>query len=356
MKKLNLRSKNSGSYFELPVEFVDRYLAEASELSLKVYLYLLRSAQDPSILLSVSDMADFFDATPNKVTLALRYWAEKGLLSLEFVNGELSDITLLPMPSEQKTASAGTPVSLETAPAPASKQAATAPRQKATLHQAEEPVFDLSRLLQDEGFSDILSLAEYYLKKPVTSTMRDALGTVYLMLGRKADVVEYLLEYCIDGGHTSPQYLKAVAAGWKEEGLLSVEAIRARNASRNRFVYSVMSEFGIRNREPVAAETEYILSWAKDFELPVVREACRRTMANLHAPDFKYANGILTRWKNAGVSTIEEIAVLDRDHAAKKKTAEERPAVKKTSFHNFPERHTDYDAMFAELQKTRGVV
>ena len=111
--------------------FIDNYMKDANDAQLKVYLYLLRSAQDPSILLSVSDMADFFDATPNKVTLALRYWAEKGLLSLEFVNEELSDITLLPMPSEQKAASAGTPVSLETAPAPASKQAAPAPRQAA---------------------------------------------------------------------------------------------------------------------------------------------------------------------------------------------------------------------------------
>ena len=30
--------------------------------------------------------------------------------------------------------------------------------------------------------------------------------------------------------------------------------------------------------------------------------------------------------------------------------------VKKTAFHNFEERHTDYDALFAEMQKTRGVV
>lgn len=353
MKKLSLRTKDSGSSFEIPVEFVDRYMAEASGLSLKVYLYLLRAALDPSILLSVDDMAELFDVTPNKVTVALHYWAEKGLLSLDYSNGELSDILLLPVsgkdpkePSEispEKIVAKGTPSS-------------TSP--KAPVKNASAgPVLDLTALLSDEGFSDILSLAEYYLKKPVTSTMREALGTVYIELDGKADLVEYLLEYCIDRGHTSPHYIKSVAKGWKEEGLTSIEAIRKKNAVRNKSVYGVMSAFGIKNREPVPSETDYILSWTSDFELPIILEACRRTMDTIHTPDFKYTNSILSRWKEAGVKSLSEIEPLDKAHASAKRKSGAAPLpVKKTAFHNFPERHTDYDAIFAEYQKTRGVV
>ena len=48
MKKLTLKTQNSGGFVELPVEFIDSYLAEAGGTALKVYLYLLRCAKDPS--------------------------------------------------------------------------------------------------------------------------------------------------------------------------------------------------------------------------------------------------------------------------------------------------------------------
>ena len=352
MKNLILRTRNSVSSFEIPVSFVDRYLAEAPELALKVYLYLLRASLDPTSLLSVGDVADRFDVTPNKVTLALHYWAEKGLLQLGYADGELADIMILPMKKDgEETKAKELPVPETVAGKPAGP--ASVPEKQP--EEAPKPVFDLSALLSDEGFSDILMLAEYYMKKPVTTTMREALGTVYVMLGQKTDLVEYLIEYCIDRGHTSPQYLKSVAAGWKEEGLTSVEAIRSKNASRNRNVYSVLSAFGIKNREPVPSETEMILSWTKDFELPIILEACRRTMDALHAPDFKYTNGILSRWKTAGVKTEADIAALDEERKAAKKPAPEAGApVKKTAFHYYPERHTDYDALFAGLEKKKG--
>jgi len=351
MKKLTLRTRQALSFFELPVEFVDTYLADASELELKVYLYLVRSALDPAVLLSVSELADRFDVTPNKVMAALRVWAEKGLLSLGFSSdGELTDLMLLPVRKAE-------PVPAVTETVPAEKVREAAGLREAAKVPAAAPAFDLSLIMEEEGFSDILALAEYYLKKPVTSTMREALGTVYLLLDKKADVVEYLLEDCIDRGKTSPQYMKAVAQGWKDEGLTSIEEIRARNAARNKTVYSVMSEFGIRNREPAKAETDYITAWAKDFELPVILEACRRTISAVHAPDFKYANGILSRWKAEGVTSLGEIGILDeRRKAEKKETAAAAPTAKKTAFHNFPERHTDYDAIFREREKARGAV
>lgn len=71
MKNLNLRSSINREFIEIPVEFIDQYMPIASTEALKVYLYLMRSVMDPSALLSVYDMADLFDVTPNRILQAL---------------------------------------------------------------------------------------------------------------------------------------------------------------------------------------------------------------------------------------------------------------------------------------------
>ena len=137
MKKLILRTEKTLSSFDIPVEFVDKYLAEAPELSLKLYLYLLRSSLDPSVLLSVHEMADRFDVTPNKITLALHYWVEKGLLSLGYSDGELSDIMLLSVGKERRNESAEKAAGKEDVPVPVRDSV------------PETPVFDIGALFED---------------------------------------------------------------------------------------------------------------------------------------------------------------------------------------------------------------
>ena len=106
MKKLSLKSRNFGGFVQLPVEFIDSYLAEAGGTALKVYLYLVRCLQDPAVALSLNDMADLFDVTPNKVLQALLYWQQLGLLQVSFDDGEATGITLLPLPERKHASSA----------------------------------------------------------------------------------------------------------------------------------------------------------------------------------------------------------------------------------------------------------
>ena len=46
MKKLNLRTKSHRQYIEIPVDFIDQYMPQASEGAVKIYLYLLRAAAE----------------------------------------------------------------------------------------------------------------------------------------------------------------------------------------------------------------------------------------------------------------------------------------------------------------------
>ena len=337
MKKLTLHTKNDLTYITVPVDFIDLYMPEASSTALKVYLYLLRASSDPSILLSIQDITDLFDVTQNKVVQALRYWEDCGLLSLEEKDGEITDITLLPVAGQKVSAVVSVPENEEEEAAPL--QPAASPEEKAA------PVLDIASLYADDGFTEILGLAECYTKKALSPAQQNALASCYLLLEKKPDVVEYLIENCIDNGHSSFHYMEAVAKRWHEEGLLTIDAIKSASAFRNEAVYKTLKALGIK-RDPVASEETMILGWAKQFDLPIILEACGRTMQNLHMADFKYVNGILNRWKEAGVHSLQDIAELDVQHEDRKKAEKNRPAV--SGFKNSESRGTDYDKLFSQ--------
>ena len=337
MKKLNLRSKSINHFVEIPVDFIDTYLPEVPEEALKVYLYLLWAAMDPSIILSLQDMADLFDVTPKKIVQALCYWESYNVLALESVDGEITDITILPV----------NPKKADEIKVSASAKPVTEPENIGVRTAVQEPEktmpFDVDTLDFDPIYSDLLSLAEYYLRKPLAAKLRDAIGMSYLILGKREDLTEYLIEYCIGSSHYSPNYMEAVARGWAEKGLTTMEEVQAETASRNRTVYTIMNAFGLRNREPAGVEQEYIDTWTKNFDISLIVEACNRTMSTLHSPDFKYANAILERWKAAGIFTKEGIEEQDRKHAENKE--KRAPEVKKNAFHNYTERQTNYDEL-----------
>ena len=339
MKKLILKSYNFDGFVQLPVEFIDSYLAEAGGTALKVYLYLLRCIQDPSVVLSLPDMADLFDVTPNKVLQALLYWQRLGLLQVSFDDGEATGITLLPLPEKKRGAAS---VSEEEAPA---APVTPVPAKKPVL---PEQVTDQDELMADENFTSLLQLAEFYLKKPLSAAMRDAMAYAYTALGRREEMAEYLLEYCISRDRANPHYLRSVAEAWAKEGYETLDELREANQARNSVVYGVMSALGIRNRAPVKSETEYIERWTSDFDLPVVLEAANRTMQRLHSPDFNYVNAILERWKESGVTSLEDIEKLDAG-PAQGKTASS-PRKKAGSFRNFTERDVNYDELIRKFQ------
>lgn len=63
--------------------FIDKYMKDANDAQLKVYLYLLRMVH-ANMAFGVSDIADKFNHTEKDVLRALRYWEKQKLLSLDY--------------------------------------------------------------------------------------------------------------------------------------------------------------------------------------------------------------------------------------------------------------------------------
>jgi DnaD/phage-associated family protein len=160
------------------------------------------------------------------------------------------------------------------------------------------------------------------------------------------ELIVYLLEYCISKGHTSMRYMDKVALGWHEKGIRSVEQAKEDAAIHSQAYYGVMKAFGITGRSLVETEKSFIRKWTKEyqFDLPLIQEACSRTMTATHQPSFEYTDSILTSWHKNHVHTLADIQKLDSAYSkSKKSSVKAAPAARKNSFTNFSARDYDYD-------------
>ncbi len=338
-------------------EFIDQYMAGANGEYVKVYLYLLRHQKE---LIEVGKIADALNHTEADVRRALTYWEKAGVLS----RGEQ---TVDKSTAAESAAAAGTP-------------GEALPVQNEARRSLEEkkPVTadDLNRLGKDEDFAELLYIAQKYMNKVFTQRECQTFAYLYDGLHMKKDLLEYLVEYCAQLGHTSIRYLETVALNWHEQGIGTVDEAKTSSAAYTKDVFAVMRAFGIGDRRPGVSEQKIMEKWFRDwgFTRDLVIEACSRTLQSAHTPSFQYADRILSSWREKHVRTMSDVKALDIKHREKAaKTETDTQAVSRgveagrghkgnlpqgqarkpqNQFHNFQQRDVDYDALILEqLQK-----
>lgn len=130
-----------------------------------------------------------------------------------------------------------------------------------------------------------------------------------------ADLIEYLVEYCVSRGRKSMRYIETVALAWAKDGITTVEMARDASSRFSKDYYTILKAMGISGRNPVDNEITYIDTWRKTygFDLELIQEACSRTVLSTGQPSFQYADKILSGWKE-NVHTLEDIRLLDAAH------------------------------------------
>lgn len=351
---LTISDSRSDSSTLVPDIFIDEYMAKANGEFVKIYLYLLRITHDPAYDISLSSIADAFSCTENDVKRALKYWKKAGILKLDTdESGLLRGLTLLPVRgitavSETKVIreAAASQISEQT-PAPSGDVSDTQPKylSPGDIEQLQKENPDIVQLL---------FLAEQYMKKTLSATDMQRILYFYDELHFPIDLVEYLIEYCVSQNHRSLNYIEKVGLAWHEESIHTVEEAKARAKTWSKDYYSILKAFGIRGRDPVDTEIEYMNRWLRQygFSLDIIREACSRTIAATAKPSFNYAEGILSNWKQKGVTSYEDIRGLDEQHQKRVKSSEkgeQAKAGKSNKFNNFHQREYDYEKLEKQL-------
>lgn len=331
--------------------FIDNYMAAANGEYVKVYLYILRHQNKED--LSLEQIADALNHTEADVKRAINYWQKAGVL--ENAQENPSESILI----EQNRTNCSMDIEVTST---ADKETAAAQVQSPT-YSAEQ----VSRLNNDEEFSQLLYIAQKFLNKAFTPRDCQVFAYLYDTLGMNIGLLEYLAEYCAQNGHTSVRYLETVALSWHEKGIRTALEAQEYSTSYTKDAFAVMKAFGLNSRKPAVPEQKLMEKWFKDygFDRDLVLEACSRTINAIHTPSFQYADSILTDWKKAGVKTLADVKGIDARRAERANNADKRfrsygNAVnnaqnnRKSSnnqFHNFKQRDTDYDALMLQNVK-----
>lgn len=331
--------------------FIDTYMAAANGEYVKVYLYILRHKNKED--LSLEQIADALNHTEADVKRAINYWQKAGVL--EQVQESPAESILI----EQNRTNCSMDIEVTST---VDKETAAAQVQS-PAYSAEQ----VSRLNNDEEFSQLLYIAQKFLNKAFTPRDCQVFAYLYDTLGMNIGLLEYLAEYCAQNGHTSVRYLETVALSWHEKGIRTALEAQEYSTSYTKDAFAVMKAFGLNSRKPAVPEQKLMEKWFKDygFDRELVLEACSRTINAIHTPSFQYADSILTDWKKAGVKTLADVKGMDARRAERANNADKRfrsygNAVnnaqnnRKSSsnqFHNFKQRDTDYDALMLQNVK-----
>ena len=216
--------------------FIDEYMKDANDAQIKIYLYLLRMMSAHKAT-SVSDIADKFNHTEKDVMRALKYWEKNNLLAAD------------------------------------------------PFAKPSYSLDELKEFKNNEETSQIIFVAEQYIGRPLTAPEMKTILFFSDRLHFSVDLIDYLIQYCVEKGKRDFRYIEKVAISWAQEGI-STPAQAARYAAKyDKNVYDIMKALG-KSSIPTKAEADYAMKWVREYgftEAGSQNRSQERTVQPVHA-------------------------------------------------------------------------
>ena len=215
-------------------------------------------------------------------------------LRLDAAEGVLQELGLLPRPQQPR-------------PEPAAERPA---------YSAE----DIAALLTDnEGFRLLIPQAEQQLGKKLRTADLQILAGLYDQIGMPADVIYLLVCHCVErarrqwgeGRRPTLRQIEKEGYHWAQLGIFDQTAAAAylkKWAQREEKSAAYMRALHLPQRQMVDAERRYITQWMDmGFPPETVALAYERTVFYKKDMNWRYLNGILRRWHEAGWHTVHQV-------------------------------------------------
>ena len=189
---------------------------------------------------------------------------------------------------------------------------------------------DIMRKLEGDGrFACLLREVEHKLGPLSIPSVKKLLG-LYENLGLPADVVYTLVNYCIakkaqqfgEGRLPNMREIEKEGYVWARKELFSIEKaseyMKREQVLRGRYP-EYMAALQMAGRASAPSEEKYLSAWAEmGFPAETVSEAYDRTVLHCHEFRWPYCNGILKRWHEKGLHTLEEVRAENAKEKLKK--------------------------------------
>ncbi len=363
MARLTIYKDNYVDSTVVSNRFIDEYMKDANDAQLKIYLYLIRMLYANQAT-NVSDIADKFNHTEKDVTRALKYWEKLGLLNLEYDDDKnMIGIHLRDLNKSNNSVKMCN-VSLESGelPKPNVHQVPSAsPAYSTSIEESStqdaplfsKPVFSPDQLREfknRESTAQLIFIAESYIAKPLTPAEMKSIMFFSDVLHFSDDLIDYLIQYCVDRGKKDFKYIEKVAINWAEEGITTPKQAQKFSSRYDKNVYAIMNGLG-KNSSPTAKEMEFITRWTKEygFTNDIIFEACERTVLATDNHRFEYAEGILKNWKQENVHHKDDIHKIDDLYQQRRKTKSDSKVLPKSTYNNrfnhFQQHDYDFEAI-----------
>lgn len=308
-----------GSVFAVPNVVVDKGLKLASDVQLKVLLYILRNSDTQ---LTDELVAEKLSIHIDDVRDALDYWSQKGL---SFREGRV-----VPVPestdilSDQDTDKAD---SSETSESDSQSSDENVRRKPKPLSRAikPEPAYVAKRLKADKDLVLLLDEAQRILGKVLSNVDTATLIMLHDTDGLPVEVILMLMEYASGINRANLRFIERTGIEWGEEGIVTValaeEKLRRYGENSEAFK-RVSAVFGLKaGGTPTKKQLEFADTWVNvwgfsDDMLRLAYEMCVDRKGEMKMP---YINGILKRFYEKGFKNPTEVSQAESSSDGSKK-------------------------------------
>jgi len=348
--------------------FIEKYLAEANDAQIKIYLYLLYSMNN-NLSIDISYLSDKFNYTEKDVLRALDYLSSKGLIITEFdSNGSLIGIRIEEVNDKVHTTNATTPYLM---PHASSLEEAFRSLHFPKIEGADitsigsinqsaavaSPIYKKPK--DEEKLKDLYFVIEQYIGHPLDRKGYDTILYIHDELSFDEELIDYLVGYCVDLGISDFRYIEKVALTWHENGITNVRAAKKHVNTNNKNVKKIINALGMNNNL-ADAESEFIHKWLREYNLPIeiIEDACRRTVLKTNTHRLEYCDSILREWKKRGIKSLSDVAKSDEQFRSEnKKSVTKKSNTRKTvtsGVKNFTQNTYDWESLENGLLKNNG--
>ena len=378
MIPLNITMEKRSGVTVLSNVFIDNYMKDANDAQIKIYLYLLRMAYD-NLPTDISEIADKFNHTEKDVIRALKYWENMDLISVVCgKEGQVTGVILNEIKGRADTDKAFDDTTtrfecvMETSEETAENSVEYSSDNTETdnypviskvsrdykKEKDEYSIEDIKKLKDEPQVSMLINAGSAYIGRPLNPSEIRTVLYIYDRLGFSVDLASFLMEFCIDQGQPSFDYMEQIAVNWYEEGVTDVEKARLLIKKGDKDTRTVMNIFG-RTGNVTVKELEYIRRWKSEYgmSMDLISEACERTVLRTDKNRFGYTDRILEDWKEKNVHTLSDVARVDKEFEDSKKTRVKKPdnLKKAAGFEQREMGKTDYDALEKALLKKKRI-
>ncbi len=375
---VKLKPHNFVPYTLVPNFFIDQCIAKANGEFIKVYLILLRYMTSSNLNLNLNQIADVLLMTESDVLRALNYFQSERLITLTFENHQLTEIHLNHLdstspndPDDHKYNLPNDDDFSDTVYRPAQNESSSAPNQSQgrpsnhlrVIHtKPDYTTKEIARFASQDEFTQLFYIIQKYLGKTLSGEEVKTIIGFHDWLGLPIEVIELMIEYCVDNDHRNMRYIEKVAIDWADNEINTIEKAKVRTETYKRSYFTILKAYGITDRSPTPQQIKLMDRWLNTYhmDIKVIEEACMRTINQINKAEMRYTDTILSSWSNQGVKILSDLEKIDE--TSKKTTASNKPlqsgasknsTKRPNAFNDYDQRQYDYEALEKKAMELR---